>query len=120
MTVKRILAVDDSNTDLTNIEDILRGAGYQVFEAKSGKEAIDQAKALVPDMIFMDVVMAEMDGFQATREILKSPELKHIPVVFVTSKCSKADVVWAQLVGGKALVCKPYTPEQILAQIPKN
>jgi twitching motility two-component system response regulator PilH len=63
--------------------------------------------------------MAEMDGFQATREILKSPELKHVPVVFVTSKCSKADLVWAQLVGGKALVCKPYTAEQILDQIPK-
>jgi twitching motility two-component system response regulator PilH len=118
MSVKRILAVDDSHADLTNIEDILKGAGYQVYEARSGKEAIAQARSLKPDMIFMDVVMAEMDGFQATREILKDAALKHIPVVFVTSKCSKADLVWAQLVGGKALVCKPYTPDQILGQIP--
>jgi twitching motility two-component system response regulator PilH len=116
MTVKRILAVDDSRADLANIEDILKGARYEVFEAGSGREAIDKARALKPDLIFMDVMMSEMDGFQATREILKDPALKHIPVVFVTSKCNKADRVWAQMVGGKALVCKPYTADEILRQ----
>lgn len=116
MTVKTILAVDDSNADLTNIESILQSANYQVFEAKSGREAIEQAKKVKPDLIFMDVVMSEMDGFQATREILKDPELKNIPIIFVTSKCQKADRIWAQMVGGKALVCKPYTADQILEQ----
>mgnify|MGYP000888627495 CR=1 FL=1 len=117
MSVTKILAVDDSNTDLTNIETILKNAQYEVIDARSGKEAIEKAKLHRPDMIFMDVVMAEMDGFKATREILKDPELKDIPVIFVTSKCQKADRVWAQMVGGKAVVCKPYPPEAILDQV---
>jgi twitching motility two-component system response regulator PilH len=117
MAITKILAVDDSAVDLTNIETILRNAKYEVVEARSGIEAIQKAKQHKPDMIFMDVVMAEMDGFKATREILKDPELKDIPVIFVTSKCQKADRVWAQMVGGKAIVCKPYPPEAILEQI---
>jgi twitching motility two-component system response regulator PilH len=117
MAITKILAVDDSNADLTNIESILRDAQYQVIDARSGAEAIEKAKLHKPDMIFMDVVMAEMDGFKATREILKDPALRDIPVVFVTSKCQKADRVWAQMVGGKALVCKPYPAEAILEQV---
>jgi twitching motility two-component system response regulator PilH len=114
MSVQKILAVDDSAADLSNIESILQTANYKVFEARSGADAVRKAKEIKPDLIFMDVVMADMDGFQATREILKDPELRNIPVVFVTSKCQKADRVWAQMVGGKALICKPYAPEEIL------
>jgi twitching motility two-component system response regulator PilH len=119
MAVQKILAVDDSAADLTNIESILQGANYKVFEARSGSDAVKKAKEIKPDLIFMDVVMTDMDGFQATREILKDPELRNIPVIFVTSKCQKADRVWAQMVGGKALICKPYAPEEILDQAKK-
>jgi twitching motility two-component system response regulator PilH len=65
----------------------------------------------------MDIVMDRMDGYQACRELNQSTKTKDIPVVFVTSKNQKADRMWAEMQGGKALVSKPYTADQILEQI---
>lgn len=117
MAVHKILVVDDSAADRNALESILGQASYLVTAVASGKEAIARAKSDKPDLIFMDVIMAEMDGFEACRIITKDPETKHIPVVFCTSKGQKADRVWAQMNGGKGLVAKPYTPDQIIAQV---
>jgi twitching motility two-component system response regulator PilH len=117
MPISKILVVDDSLADRTRLSEILTAANYRVNTANSGREAIEVARGILPDLIFMDVVMAEMDGFEACRQILKDPATKTIPIVFCTSKGSKADRVWAQMNGGKGLVAKPYTPEQILEQL---
>jgi twitching motility two-component system response regulator PilH len=118
MPVSRILVVDDSLVDRTRLAEILQAASYKVSTASSGKEAIAAAHANpMPELIFMDVVMAEVDGFEACRQILKDPATKAIPIIFCTSKGSKADRVWAQMNGGRGLVAKPYTPEQILEQL---
>ncbi len=117
MAVRKVLCVDDARADLTNIEKIVAGANCLVSTASSGKEALERAKADKPDLIFMDVNMAGMDGFAATRELKKDPDTKDIPVVFVTSKNQKADRVWAQMQGGSGFVAKPYVAEDILAQI---
>ncbi len=117
MAVSKVMCVDDSSTDLANIQGIVKGAGYSVITASSGSEAIFKAKSEKPDLIFMDVVMDGTDGFEACREITNSPDTKHIPVVFTTSKNQKADKVWAELQGGKALVGKPYTTEEIISQL---
>ncbi len=117
MTVKKVLIVDDSRPDLLNLEKIVSGAGVLVLTAASGKEAVQKANADKPDLIFMDVNMAEMDGYAATRTLQGSAETKSIPVVFVTSKSQKADKVWGQMVGGKGYVTKPYSSDQILEQM---
>jgi twitching motility two-component system response regulator PilH len=114
MAARKVLAVDDSAADLTNIKTILTQAGYLVVTASNGKEACDRAKTDQPDMIFLDVIMPEMDGYETCRILSNAPETRHIPVVFVTSKGQKADRVWAQMQGGKDLLQKPYTKEQIL------
>ena len=113
----KILVVDDSPADLQNIKSIVSNAGHTVITASSGREAVTKAKEMHPDMIFMDVVMDNTDGFEACREIISDRETKDIPVVFVSSKCQKADRVWAELQGGKALVGKPYTEDEIVTQI---
>jgi twitching motility two-component system response regulator PilH len=117
MAINRILVVDDTLADRTRLTEILNGAGFVVSTASSGKEAIEMVRASPPELIFMDVVMAEMDGFEACRQITKDPKTRHVPIVFCTSKGSKADRVWAQMNGGKGLVAKPYTPDQILEQV---
>ncbi len=117
MAIRKVMCVDDAKTDLTNIEKIVTGANYMVVTASSGKEAVTKAKSEKPDLIFMDVNMAEMDGFAATRELKKDAETKAIPIVFVTSKNQKADRVWAQMQGGAGFVAKPYTAEEILQQL---
>jgi twitching motility two-component system response regulator PilH len=117
MAVRTILVVDDAAADRLNLETILTQAGYLVRTAVSGKSALESLKGEKPDMIFMDVVMAEMDGFETCRTITKDPATKHVPVIFCTSKNQKADRVWATMNGGKGLVAKPYTADQILEQV---
>lgn len=117
MPINKILVVDDSTVDRMNIQNIIQDAGYTVIAASSGQEAIEKASSEKPDLIFMDVVMQQMDGYQACRQITHNDSTKDIPVVFVTSKGQKADRMWAEMQGGRSLVQKPYTPDQIIEQI---
>ncbi len=117
MTVSKVLCVDDSAPQLENIKGIVASAGYTVITATSGSEAISKAETEMPDLIFMDVVMDGTDGFEACRTITQGAKTRNIPVVFTTSKNQKADKVWAELQGGKALVGKPYSEDDILAQL---
>jgi twitching motility two-component system response regulator PilH len=119
MSINKVLVVDDSTVDRMNLQNIVSEAGYTVIAAGSGMEAIEKAKAETPDLIFMDVVMQQMDGYQACREINHNESTKKVPIIFVTSKGQKADRLWAEMQGGKALVQKPYTPDQIIEQINK-
>ncbi len=117
MTIRSILCVDDSPVDLRVLETTLVGAGYVVTTAQNGKQAIEAAARVKPDLIFMDVNMPEMDGFQATRSLSGSADTKMIPVVLVTSKDQKADRVWAQMLGVKGYITKPYPPESLLEMV---
>jgi twitching motility two-component system response regulator PilH len=109
--------VDDSPAELHNLKTILSDAGCIVSTAMSGGEAVKKALAEKPNVIFMDVIMPEMDGFAATRELSNNAATKTIPIVFVTSKAQKADKVWAQMQGGKGYITKPYTSDQIVEQL---
>jgi twitching motility two-component system response regulator PilH len=117
MPLKRILICDDTLTDRSNLDRICRGAGYETLQATSGAEAINRARETKPDLIFMDVNMEGMDGFAATRGLQRDPATMRIPVVMVTSKGQKADLVWARMQGAKGYVIKPYKDEQIIDQL---
>ena len=117
MAIKKVLVVDDSSTDLLNLKNAVSSAGVQVVTATSGKEAVAKAKAEKPDLIFMDIVMDEVDGYRACRAIQEDAETQDIPVVFVSSKHQRADRLWAEKQGGRGFITKPYTPEQIVEQI---
>jgi twitching motility two-component system response regulator PilH len=114
---KKILIVDDAQVDRSNLEKIVSEAGHQALLAESGAQAIERAKRDKPDLILMDVNMPDMDGFAATRKLKADDATKAIPVVFVTSKNQKADMAWGQMLGAKGYIAKPYSREQILAQI---
>lgn len=114
MTIRSILCVDDAPADLKLLETTLTQAGYVVATAHDGKAAIEAVGRSKPDLIFMDVNMPEMDGFQATRTLSGSAETKMIPVVLVTAKDQKADRVWAQMLGVKGYITKPYPPQALL------
>jgi twitching motility two-component system response regulator PilH len=114
---KKALAVDDSPVDLTNIKTILTEAGCVVSTATNGKDAIAKAKAEKPEVIFLDIIMPDMDGYEACRLLAEDPATKGIPVVFCTSKGQKADKVWGQMQGAKGHVTKPATKDQVLEQL---
>ncbi|RMF17977.1 MAG: response regulator [Gammaproteobacteria bacterium] len=114
---RKILVVDDSETDLTYLANIVREAGFEPVKAHSGEEAVRLARAEKPGMVLMDIIMDGMDGFAACREMTRDPELKAIPVVFVSSKKQKADQLWAMKQGARALISKPYEENQIVTEI---
>ena len=119
MAIKTVLCVDDSATDLKNMEQIVSGAGYTVITAKSGKEAVERAKSERPDAVLLDVIMPDMNGFQACRAITSNPATKGIPVILVSSKGEKTDKVWGEEQGARGYVTKPYTPDQLLGELRK-
>jgi len=116
---KKVLVVDDSPADLANIKSVLTDAGYLVVTATDGNEAISKAKSEKPSIIFLDVIMPEMDGYEACRKLAEDGSTKGIPVVFVTSKGQKSDIVWGDLQGAKGHVSKPFTADQIIDQMKK-
>lgn len=117
MGIKKVMVVDDSIAELANIKAILQDAGYLVVTAASGKESLEKAKSEQPSMIFLDIVMPEMDGYETCRTLSQDPVTKNIPIVLVTSKSQKADRIWGQLQGAKGHVSKPYTADQIIDQL---
>jgi twitching motility two-component system response regulator PilH len=78
---------------------------------------VEKANAEKPDLIFMDIIMPDMDGYAACRMLNNEHETREIPIVFVTSKNQKADRLWAQMQGGKAFITKPYTADTIIDQL---
>jgi twitching motility two-component system response regulator PilH len=115
--MKRVLVVDDSTIDLRNLERIVSEAGAVVATAASGSEAIAKARELKPDLVMLDVNMPGLDGFSTARQLAADPATKGIGVVFVTSKDQKADRVFAQMLGAKGYVTKPYTAADIVAAL---
>ena len=116
MSIRKVLIVDDSATDLKKLEQIVAGAGYSVITAMSGKEALERVKADQPDAVLLDIIMADLNGFQVCRAI-NADAGKKTPVVLVSSKREKIDQVWGVEQGAVAYVTKPFTPEQILNQL---
>ena len=115
--MSNILIVDDSPVDIQNLQNILMDAGHLVTVATSGADGVAKAKASLPDIIMMDDNMPGLDGFSAARQLTQDAGTKKIPVIFVTGKDQKADRVFAQMLGAKGYVTKPYTADQILSQI---
>ncbi len=117
MTINKVLVVDDSPTDLKNMEEILSKEGFYISLARSGMEAIKKSNEELPDIIFLDVVMDDKNGFQTCRELKKNPQTKDIPVFLVSSKNQKVDHLYANQVGAMGLISKPVNSELLMSKI---
>ena len=105
----RILIVDDSPSQLLGIKRIVEKLGHETLSAEDGAAGVEVAKQEMPDLILMDVVMPNLNGFQATRTISKNAETAHIPIILVTTKDQETDKVWGMRQGAKAYVTKPVS-----------
>jgi twitching motility two-component system response regulator PilH len=119
MAIRKVLVVDDVSTDLRHLQSIISGAGYQVVTAASGREALQKVQTDKPDLIFLDIVMEDMDGYQACRKLCTGADTKHIPVVMVSGNTQRIDKLWAQKQGARGYVTKPYSVDDITKQIAK-
>jgi len=110
----RILIVDDALFMRSMIRDVLTSSGrYEVVgEAHNGREAVEKFQELLPDLVTMDIVMPEMDGIQATREILKlNPKMK---IVICSALGQEPLVIESIAAGARDFIVKPFTPEKAL------
>jgi twitching motility two-component system response regulator PilH len=113
----RILIVDDSPSQLMGMKRIVEKLGHEAVTAEDGAAGVEAAKAHMPDLILMDVVMPNLNGFQATRAISKEATTAQIPVVLVTTKDQETDKVWGMRQGAKAYITKPFTENQLVEEI---
>jgi len=109
----RILIVDDSPSQLMGIRRIVEKLGHEALTAEDGAAGVEAAKRELPDLILMDVVMPNLNGFQATRSITREPTTKHIPIVLVTTKDQDTDRVWGMRQGAKAYITKPFSESEL-------
>ena len=109
----RILIVDDSPSQLMGMKRIVEKLGHEALTAEDGAAGVEMAKAQVPDLILMDVVMPNLNGFQATRSICRDPSTSHIPIVLVTTKDQDTDRVWGMRQGAKAYITKPFSETEL-------
>ena len=104
-----VLVVDDSRVGLTHLVNILQD-DYILHTAASGVEAIQSAKAIIPDLILMDIVMPQMDGYEAMTTLKNSLETRDIPVIFITSLDQDGNEEKGLLLGAVDYISKPYNP----------
>ncbi len=109
----RILIVDDSPSQLMGIRRIVEKLGHEALTAEDGAAGVEAAKRELPDLILMDVVMPNLNGFQATRSITREPTTRHIPVVLVTTKDQETDRMWGMRQGAKAYLTKPFSEDEL-------
>jgi twitching motility two-component system response regulator PilH len=116
MAMQLVLIVDDSPTELHVMQTALQRHGYRTAAASDGAEGVRLARAMNPDLIFMDVVMPGMNGYQATRALVNDPKTRSIPIVMVTSKGQETDKIWGLRQGAVDYMVKPVTPDQLVAK----
>jgi CheY-like chemotaxis protein len=117
MARKKILLVDDSATTLMMEQMVLRGHPYEIVTAKNGREAVATAAQERPDLILLDVVMPEMNGFEACRRIRQQESTRHVPVIMVTTKGEEQNVETGFESGCNDYITKPINGAELLTKV---
>lgn len=117
MKQSSILIVDDTQDNVHLLTQILTLRGYKVHTASEGKQALEAAATISPDLILLDIMMPGMDGYTVCERLKAKPETAHIPVIFISALNEPLDKVKAFAVGGVDYLTKPFQMEEILARV---
>lgn len=113
----KVLIIDDSPTETHQLATMLQRSGHSVLSAESGESGVKLAVSEQPDVVLMDIVMPGLNGFQATRQLTRAEETRHIPIIIVTTKDQETDRVWGARQGAKAYLSKPVTEKTLMQAI---
>jgi twitching motility two-component system response regulator PilG len=116
----RILVIDDSNTIRKSAEMFLRQAGYEVFLAEDGFDALAKISDHEPQVIFVDIMMPRLDGYQTCALIKQNPTLRSTPVIMLSSKDGIFDRARGRLAGSDRYLTKPFTREGLIAAVSEH
>lgn len=112
-----ILLVEDSPTQAFVISRLLEQHGHKVVVANNGKQGIEYAHTCAPDLVIMDVIMPNANGYQATRAIANSEKTSHIPVVMLSSKDQVTDKLWGLRQGAMSYLTKPVDEKALIETV---
>ena len=113
----KLLIVDDKTANLDLLREMLAPLGHQIFFATSGAKALSIAPSVAPDLVLLDVMMPEMDGFATCRRFKQDPALREIPIVFVTAKTDVEDLARGFAAGGVDYITKPVKQPEVHARV---
>ncbi len=117
---KKIFIIEDELDFLSTLRERLEFEGFVVATAVDGEEALRKIPEEKPDLILLDIMLPEMNGYQVCRELKSNPETETIPVVVVTAKSQESDKFWAKETGADDYVTKPFEMEELLQKIQDN
>lgn len=112
-----VLLVDDSRTQLFAMEKMLNAVGITTLTAENGKQGILMARHKRPDIILMDIVMPEINGFQATRYLTRHVDTSHIPIIIISGSNQESDKAWGLKLGARDFMHKPVNKDLLLSKI---
>ena len=113
----QVLIVDDSPTETHLLREMLEKNGHSVLTAENGALGVKVCKEKKPDLVLMDVVMPELNGFQATRQLSKDPGTAHIPIIIVTTKDQETDRLWGLKQGARDYLTKPVSEKALMTTL---
>ncbi|MGK5095215.1 hybrid sensor histidine kinase/response regulator [Deltaproteobacteria bacterium TL4] len=113
----RILIVDDNSSNLRLLGTALRSAGYQVMPATSGPQALTMLESMLPDLILLDIMMPEMDGFELCERLKNSAETQALPIIFLTAKTEINDIIKGFEFGAVDYIVKPFNLQEVLVRV---
>lgn len=119
-TPRKVLVVDDSQTVRRSAELFLRQGGHEVLLAEDGFEALAKIHEFDPDLVFCDILMPRLDGYQTCAIIKRHPRHAALPVVMLSSKDGVFDIARGRMVGSQEHLTKPFTREQLLAAVQRH
>ncbi len=112
-TTARILVADNDEDILTLVSFRLERQGYEVLVARDGAEALERARAELPDLCVLDVMMPKLTGYDVTRELRADPRTADVPVILLTARVQEADVRNGYDAGADDYVRKPFAPQEL-------
>ena len=113
----RVLVIDDSNTIRRSAEIFLRQGGHEVVLAEDGFDALAKVNDHVPDLIFCDILMPRLDGYQTCAIIKRNARFANVPVIMLSSKDGVFDKARGRMVGCQEYLTKPFTKDQLLQAV---
>lgn len=117
MSSKKILIVDDEETNIAFLKSLFAGDKYEITVARDGEEGLATAKDLIPDLILMDVMMPKMNGFKVCGLIKKENRFSKIPILILSSRASDDDLEISKQVGANAYMVKPVNKKELSEKI---
>ncbi len=113
----KVLVIDDSNTIRRSAEIFLKQGGYEVVLAEDGFDALSKVNDHNPNVIFCDILMPRLDGYQTCAIIKRNPRFTHTPVIMLSSKDGLFDKARGRMVGSQDYLTKPFTKDQLLQAV---